>query len=113
LEGLEVAAEQGVIGDDDVVLGDLFAEIMPGGAAFQDEHFEVRGETIGFAPPVVEDGGGADDQDGLGFLRRFVPSQASQARVWRVLPRPMSSARMPPSLSCVRWQRKSKPDSFW
>jgi len=33
LEGFEIASEQRVIGDDDVVLGDLFADAVPGGTA--------------------------------------------------------------------------------
>ena len=41
LQGLEVTAEQGVVGDDEVVLGDLFAQVVPGGAAFEDEHLEA------------------------------------------------------------------------
>ena len=39
--------------------------------------------------------------DGLGSFRLRSLSQASQASVCRVLPRPMSSARMPPSRICV------------
>jgi hypothetical protein len=73
LQGGEVAAEQGVIGDDDIVLGNLFAEVMPGGAAFEHENFEMRGEAIGFAPPIVKDGSGADHEDRLGMAGILLP----------------------------------------
>ena len=68
LQFLEVAAEEGVVGDDDVVLRDLFAQVVTGGAALQDEHLHVRREALGFATPVVQDGRGADDENGFGVL---------------------------------------------
>ena len=38
---------------------------MARGAAFQHQHFEGGGEAAGFALPIVQDGGRADDQRGL------------------------------------------------
>ena len=42
LQLLQVAPEQRVIGDDQIVLRNLFAQIVPGRAAFQHEHLQVR-----------------------------------------------------------------------
>ena len=42
LQFLEVAAQQRVVGDDQIVLRDLFPQVMPGRAAFQDEHLQSR-----------------------------------------------------------------------
>lgn len=61
-QGFQVAAQEGVIGDDEVVLGDLTAQVVAFGAAFEHEHGEVGCEPLGFPAPVVEDGGRADDQ---------------------------------------------------
>ena len=42
LQLLQVAPQQGVVGDDDVVLRDLLAQVVPRGAAFQHQHLQVR-----------------------------------------------------------------------
>ena len=55
LEFLQVAPQESVVGDDEVVRGDLLAQIMPGRAAFKDQDFEVGDEAVGFAEPVVQD----------------------------------------------------------
>ena len=65
----EVAAKEGVVGDDQVVLRDPLAKVVPRGAALQDEHAEVRDEPVGLAPPVVEHGGGANHQARRGIVR--------------------------------------------
>ena len=93
---LLVAPQQGVVGDDDVVLGDLLAQVVARGTALEHEHLEVRRETLRLAPPVVQHRRGADDQRGPRIFIVLMRSHASQASVWSVLPRPMSSARMPP-----------------
>ena len=68
LQSFQVAPQQGVVGDDHVVLRNLFAQVVPRRAAFQHQHFQMRREAVGFAPPVVQHGGRANDQRGLGFL---------------------------------------------
>ena len=65
---LQVAPEQRVVGDDDVVLRDLLAQIVPRRAAFEHEHLHARSEPLGFAPPVVQHGRRADDERRLGIL---------------------------------------------
>lgn len=67
LKGGQVAAEQGIIGDDEIVLGNLLAEVMAGGAAFEDEDFQMGSKPVGFAPPVMEDGGWTNDEGRLGL----------------------------------------------
>src|ERR1051325_992970 len=62
LQLFQIAAEERIVRDDDVVLRNLFAQVMPCGAAFEDEHFEARREPIGFATPVVQDGCGTNDE---------------------------------------------------
>ena len=103
LEFLEVPSQQGVVGDDDVEAGDLLAEVVPVGAAFEDEHAHGRGELLGLATPVVEHGRGADDQDGLAICDRGAGgARAARPGSAGSCPRPMSSARMPPSRTLVR-----------
>ena len=46
LKRCQIAPEQGVIGDNEIVLGNLFAQIVARGPAFQHEHFEVRREPV-------------------------------------------------------------------
>ncbi len=41
LQLLQIAAEQGVVGHDQIMLRDLFAQIVPRRAAFEHEHFQV------------------------------------------------------------------------
>ncbi len=53
---LQVAAEQRVVGDDDVVLRNLLAQIVPRRAAFQHEHLHAGREALRLAPPVVQHG---------------------------------------------------------
>ena len=65
LEFLQVAPQQGVIGDDQVVLRNLFAQIVARGAAFEHQHLQPGREAVGFAPPVVQHGRGADDERGF------------------------------------------------
>ena len=66
LQSLQVAPEQRIVGDDQVVLWNLFPKIMTRRAAFEHEHFQVRREPVGLAPPVVQNGRRADDERGLG-----------------------------------------------
>ena len=65
----EVAAEQRVVGDDDVVLGDLLAQAVAARTALEDEHLHVRDEFLRLAPPVVQHGRRANHERGLGVLR--------------------------------------------
>ena len=53
LQLLQIAPEQRVIGHDQIVLGNLLAQIVACRAAFEHEHFEVGRETVRFPPPVV------------------------------------------------------------
>ena len=46
LQLLQVAPQQRVIGDDDVVLRNLLAQVVPRRAAFQHEHLQVRREAV-------------------------------------------------------------------
>ena len=69
LQLLQIAPEQGVVGHDQIVLRNLFAQVVPGRAAFQHEHLEVGRETVRLAPPVVQHGRRADDQRRLGIFR--------------------------------------------
>ena len=46
LQLLEVAPQQRVIRHDQIVLRNLFAQIVPRRAAFEHEHFQVRRETL-------------------------------------------------------------------
>ena len=62
LEGLEVAPEQGVIGDDEVVLRNLFPEIVPRSPALENEHLKVRREPVCLPEPIVQHGGRANDE---------------------------------------------------
>ncbi len=62
LQLLQVAPEQRVIGHDDVVLRNLFAQIVPRRAAFEHEHLQVRREPFRLALPVVQHGRRADDE---------------------------------------------------
>ncbi len=48
--------------------GNLLAQVVPRGAAFQHQHLEVRREAFGLAPPVVQHRGGADDERRLRVL---------------------------------------------
>ena len=68
LQLLQVAPQQGVVGDDEVVLRDLLAQVVARGAALQHQHLQVRREAVGLAPPVVQHRGGADHQRRLGVL---------------------------------------------
>ena len=68
LQLFQVAPQQRVIGDDEIVLRNLFAQVMPRRAAFQHQHFQMRREPFGFAPPVVQHGRRANDQRRLGIL---------------------------------------------
>src|SRR5262245_7070709 len=49
LKFLEIAAQERVIGHDQVVLRNSFAQSMPRGAALEHEHFQMRRETVRFA----------------------------------------------------------------
>ena len=62
LQLLQVAPEQRVIGHDDVVLRNLFAQIVPLRAAFEHEHFQARREPFRLALPVVQHGRRTDDE---------------------------------------------------
>ncbi len=68
LQLLQITPQQRVIRDDDVVLRNLFAQIMPRRAAFEDEHFHVRREAFRFAPPVVQNGRGTNHERRLGVF---------------------------------------------
>ena len=80
LQFLEVAPQQRVIGDDDIVLRNFFAQAVARRAAFEHEHFQVRRETVGFAPPVVQHGRGANDERGLVvlFVLRLQPREPGE-----------------------------------
>jgi hypothetical protein len=99
LEFLEVAAQQGVVGDDDVEVGDLLAQVVAEIAAFQHEHAHGRVNFSASRRQLWRTEAGQMTRTGLDFLPCVCLSQSSQVRVCRVLPRPMSSARMPPSLT--------------
>ena len=43
---VKVAAQQRIIRDDQIVLGNLFAQIVPRRAAFEDEHLHFRRELL-------------------------------------------------------------------
>ena len=81
LQLLQIAPQQRVIGDDDIVLRNLFAQIVPRRAAFQHEHFQMRRET---SPPRAASCAartpGQMTSDGLGFfvLRSLQPRQPRQ-----------------------------------
>src|ERR1035438_6308297 len=62
LQFLQVAPEQRVIRHDDVVLRNLFAQIVSRRAAFEHEHLQVRREPFRLALPVVQHGRRADDE---------------------------------------------------
>ncbi len=62
LQRFQVAPQQRVIRHDDVVLRNLFAQIVPRRAALQHEHFQVRREFLRLAPPVVQHGRRANDR---------------------------------------------------
>ena len=68
LQRFPVPAKQRVIGHDQVVLRNLFAEPVPRRAAFQHEHFQMRRELLRFAAPVVEDRCRTDHERGLAML---------------------------------------------
>lgn len=69
---IEVAPEDGIIRHDDVVFRNLFAQIVAGLSGLQDEDLEVRGELFGFSSPVMENGGGTDDQGGFRIFAMLV-----------------------------------------
>ncbi len=59
---LDVAAEDGVAGDEEIVLvtlGEFFGAVGAG----EIEGAEMRGEARGFPKPVGDETGGADDQN--------------------------------------------------
>ena len=62
LQLLQIAPEQRVIRHDQIVLRNLFAQIVPRRAAFEHEHFQVRREFFRFAPPVVQNGRGTNHE---------------------------------------------------
>ncbi len=64
LQRLKITAKQRVIRHDDVVLRNLFAQVVPRRTAFEHEHFQVRRELFRLAPPVVQHGRRTDDQRG-------------------------------------------------
>ena len=58
----QIAPQQRVIRDDDVILRNLFAQVVPRRAAFQHQHLQIRRELFRLAPPVVQHGRRADHQ---------------------------------------------------
>jgi len=69
LQFLQIAPEQRVIGHNQIVLRNLFAQIVPGRAAFEHEHLQTRREPLRLAPPVVQHGRRTDDEGRLGIFR--------------------------------------------
>jgi hypothetical protein len=59
--GIDIAPEQGVTGQHQIVLGDQFKS---GGAvrSIDRKYFQFRSKMLGFAPPIEKQGGRADDQ---------------------------------------------------
>ena len=71
--------QQAVGGDDEVVVLHLRGEgrgldALDAARAVMDEHAQARGEARRLVPPVADDGGGADQQDGP--CQRPLPSGA-------------------------------------
>ncbi len=62
LQLLQIAPQQRVIRHNQIVLRNLFPQIVPLGAAFEHEHLQVRRELLRLAPPVVQHGRRADHQ---------------------------------------------------
>ena len=99
-ERVDVAHGGGVGGDHDVGAGDLGFELVGRRSrrAVVDDDAQPGREARRFGRPVADDRGGRDDE-------RLLPSPAVRAR-WAstvgVLPRPMSSARHPPSSAASR-----------
>lgn len=57
-------ADEGTVGGDDEVVGLGLLSGLDAACALVDEGFEVGGEFGGFAAPVFDEGGGADDEGG-------------------------------------------------
>ena len=54
LQRFKIAAEQGVVGDDQVVLRNLLPQIVPRRSAFQHEASQARREPVRFTTPVMQ-----------------------------------------------------------
>jgi hypothetical protein len=92
-ELLGVARQQRIGGEDQVMLGDP-REVAAAAGAMQGEHAQLRGEALGFVQPVGDQAGRHHHQG----RRAEAPglfSRSTWASDCSVLPRPMSSARMP------------------
>jgi hypothetical protein len=93
------------------VLGNLLAQVMARGSAGEDQHLEVGGEAMGLPFPVVEDGGGADDQGGFGAFALFAqPGQPGQGL--QGFAEAHVVGQNPAQLQAGEMHRKSNPD-FW
>ena len=89
-------AHRGAVGrDDDVGVGDLGRDLVGRGAvrAVVHDDAQLGREARGLGRPVADDGGRRDHER---RARRRRP-RAGAASIVGVLPRPMSSARQPPS----------------
>src|SRR6202008_1018901 len=64
----QIAAKESVIRNDDIVLRNLLTQVVPSSAAFHHQNLQLGCEAIGFATPVMQNRGGADDQRGFGIL---------------------------------------------
>ena len=58
----KVSTKDGIVGDHDVGVGDLLAQIVPLLARLEHQHLEVGGELLGLTAPVVQHRGGTQDQ---------------------------------------------------
>jgi hypothetical protein len=106
-EPLAVARQQRIGGQHQVVLG-RWRRSARAGRAVQHQHPQRRREALRLAPPVADQAGGRDHQAGRSSRPASFFEQ-DVARVCTVLPRPMSSARMPPRSKSRRNCSQSRP----
>ena len=94
-----VPGRERVRGDHQVAAGDGVGEGLAPGAlgAVVDVHPQLRGEPGGLPLPVADQRHRADQQARAAALARIAWRPGSSASSCTVLPRPMSSARTPPS----------------
>jgi hypothetical protein len=110
LQLLQIAPEQRVVGDDDVVLRDLLAQVVPRGAAFEHEHLEVGVNFSASRRQLCSTDAGQMTRTGLGFLLVAIlePREPGE-RLQRFAETHVVGEDAAELRMLVRWQRKSKP----
>ena len=76
----QVPAEDGVVGDHDIGVGDLLAQIVSLLARLKHQHLKVRGKLLGLTTPVVQYRGRTQDQRRLFVLLGSILMQPGQPR---------------------------------